>query len=161
MAGEVLARFARSGGVKAQRTRWGWLAVALVAMSTAGSAHAVPVGKTVGRVALTQPNVELSFGGVLLSKSSLKAGSVMLRLRDVKTSKVVRCGSKHKGAIQIVEYVNVESGFVETGLSYEATPSSNVISFTVKPDLTADYLYEFGTADETPFAFTSCTVKDA
>lgn len=147
--------------MKAQRTTRGWLAVALLAVAAAGSAHAAPAGETVGRVALNQENVEISFGGVELGKTSMKASSVMLRLRDVKTNKVVRCGSKHKGVLEIKEYVQVESGFVETGLSYEATPASNVISFTVKPDLTADYLYRFRTADNTQFAFTSCTVKDA
>lgn len=112
-------------------------------------------------MALKQPNVEIAFGGVELAKHSLRVRSVLLRLRDVKTPKVVRCGSKHKGVLELIEYVEAESGFVETGLRYEVTPSSNVLSFTVKPDATADYLYRFRTPEQTPFAFTSCTVKDA
>ena len=147
--------------MKSQRTPRGWLAVALVAVAAAGSVHAAPAGETVGRVALNQANVEITFGGVELAKHSLKVRSVMLRLRDVQTTKVVRCGSKHKGVLQLTEYVQVESGFVETGLTYEATPASNVFSFTVKPDETADYLYRFRTPDKTAFAFTSCTVTDA
>lgn len=131
-------------------------------MSAAGSAHAVPVGERVGRGDLSQPNAEISFGGVMLSRSSMEVRSVTLRLRDVKTPKVITCTSKHNGVLKLIEYVQVDgSAFVETALSYEATPSNNSFSFTVKPDLTADYIYEFRTPSQTPFAFNRCSVKDA